>query len=65
MEKGTCNAANGPFDVDVVALADAMIAGYTANPGDFPNADLAGLQAVRTQYQTGKDAQLDLSACEA
>ena len=32
-------------EADVVALADATIAGYTASPGDFPSADLAGHQA--------------------
>lgn len=49
-------------EADVVALADAMIAGYAANPGDFPNADLAALQTARDQYQTDKDAQLDAQA---
>jgi len=42
----------------VVALGDAMIAGYTANPGVFPNANVAALQLVRDGYQGAKDAQL-------
>lgn len=49
-------------EADVVAQADAVIVGYTANPTVFPNADLAGLQAVRSSYQTGKDDQLDAQA---
>jgi len=49
-------------EADVVALGDAMIAGYTANPGDFPNADVAALQTARSDYQTSKDAQLDAQA---
>ena len=49
-------------EADVVALADAMISGYTANPGVFPNADVAALQAVRDAYQTAKNAQLDAQA---
>lgn len=44
---------------EVIALADAMIAGYTANPADFPNADLPALQAARGAYQTGRDAQTE------
>ena len=44
-------------EAHIIALTDSMIAGYTANPGDFPNAYVAGLRAERAQYQTGKDAQ--------
>ena len=47
---------------DAVALADAMIAGFQQNPSVFPHADVPGLQALRTAYQTTKNAQLDAEA---
>ena len=47
---------------DAVALADAMIAGFQQNPSVFPHADVPGLQALRTAYQTAKNAQLDAEA---
>jgi len=47
---------------DVVALADAMIAGYQQNPAVFPHADLVALQGERASYQTAKNAQLDADA---
>ena len=47
---------------DVVALADAMIAGYQQNPAVFPHADLVALQGERATYQTAKNAQLDADA---
>ena len=47
---------------DVVALADAMIAGYQQNPAVFPHADLVALQGLRASYQTAKNAQLDADA---
>ena len=46
-------------EAEVIALADAMIAGYTANPADFPNADVPALQAVRDTYQTSRDEQTE------
>ncbi|MBN1518024.1 fibronectin type III domain-containing protein [Candidatus Sumerlaeota bacterium] len=49
-------------EADIVALADNMIAGYTANPSDFPKSDVAGLQTARSNYQTDKDAQIDAKA---
>ncbi len=51
---------------DVVALAEAMIAGYTAHPGDFPSIDplveLVALQTALTAYQTDRQSQLDSRA---
>lgn len=51
---------------DVVALAEAMIAGYTAHPADFPSidplTDLVALQTALTNYQAGKQTQLDSRA---
>ena len=49
-------------EADAVALADAMIAGFQQNPSVFPHADMPGLQALRTAYQTTKNAQLDAEA---
>ena len=46
-------------EAEVIALADAMIAGYTANPADFPNADVPALQAARDAYQTARDEQTE------
>ena len=46
---------------DVVALAELMIAGYTANPADFPSidplTDLVALQAALDAYQADWVAQ--------
>jgi hypothetical protein len=53
-------------EADIVALASAMIAGYTAHPADFPSmdplTDLVALQAALSDYQTVKTAQTDALA---
>ena len=49
-------------EADAIALADAMIAGYQSNAAVFPHADVPGLQALRTGYQTAKNAQVDAEA---
>jgi len=53
-------------EADVVALANAMIAGYTAHPADFPSmdplTDLVALQTALTDYSTAKTAQVDALA---
>ncbi len=53
-------------EADIVALASAMIAGYTAHPADFPSmdplTDLVALQAALSGYQTAKSAQTDALA---
>jgi len=53
-------------EADVVALAEAMIAGYTAHPADFPSidplVDLPALQTALTDYQTNKNSQEDARA---
>jgi hypothetical protein len=53
-------------EADIVALASAMIAGYTAHPADFPSmdplTDLVALQAALSGYQTAKTAQTDALA---
>jgi len=46
-------------ETDVVALADAMIAGYTANPTIFTSADVAGLTAALDAFTTAKHDQTD------
>ena len=51
---------------EVVALVEAMIAGYTTHPADFPSidplTDLVALQAAMTAYQTDRQSQLDSRA---
>jgi hypothetical protein len=51
---------------DIVALAEAMIAGYTAHPTDFPSidplTDLVALQTALTDYQADKQSQVDSRA---
>lgn len=47
---------------DIAALADAMIAGYTAHPTDFPSADIPGLGTQASAYATVKSAQIDAMA---
>jgi len=48
-------------ELEVVALAEAMIAGYTANPADFPSidplTDLVALQTTLNDYQTAARRQ--------
>lgn len=47
---------------DVLALANAMVDGYTAHPGDFPNADLATLTSVRHDYKHARTTHVCLTA---
>ncbi len=50
---------------DVVALAESMIAGYTAHPDDFPSVtaeSLTALQAALNDYQNNKQSQVDAKA---
>jgi len=44
---------------DIVALANAMIAGYGAHALDFPSADVPGLTAATSAYNVVKNAQTD------
>lgn len=50
-------------ELEVAALADLMIAGYTAHAADFPSIDplveLVALQAAIDGYQADKQAQAD------
>lgn len=45
-------------EADVIALVDEMIAGYLANPGMFPGADVGVLQGERLAYGAARDAQM-------
>ena len=53
-------------EAEVVALADLMVAGYTAHPADFPSidplTDLVALQAAIAVYQVDKQSQADARA---
>lgn len=53
-------------EAETVALAEAMIAGYTAHAADFPSidplTDLVALQAALDTYQTDKQGQIDARA---
>lgn len=53
-------------EAEVVALVEAMIAGYTAHPADFPSidplVDLPALQTALSNYQTDKQGQIDAHA---
>lgn len=49
-------------EADIVALANAMVAGYTAHAADFPSADALGLTTARDDYNTAKTAQTDAQA---
>jgi len=53
-------------EAEIAALVEAMIAGYTAHPADFPSidplTDLVALQAALTDYQTDKQGQVDARA---
>jgi len=49
-------------EADIVALANAMVAGYGAHAADFPSADAVGLTTVLTGYSTAKTAQIDALA---
>ena len=43
---------------DVLALANAMVGGYTAHGVDFPNADVATLTTLREEYKTARFWQI-------
>ena len=49
-------------EAEVIELADEMISGYVANPGVFPSANVASLQAARAAYGTAKDVQTQAQA---
>ena len=49
-------------EADVVALANAMVAGYGAHALDFPSSDAVGLTTALTDYNTTKTAQIDAEA---
>jgi len=53
-------------EADIVALANAMIAGYTAHPADFPSmdplTDLVALTTALGNYNAAKIAQVDALA---
>ena len=49
-------------EADIVALANAMVAGYGAHALDFPSSDAVGLTAVLGAYSTVKTAQIDALA---
>ena len=49
-------------EADIVALANAMVAGYGTHGIDFPSSDAVGLTAVLTAYSTAKTAQTDALA---
>ena len=53
-------------ETEVAALGDAMVAGYTAHPADFPSIDplveLVALQAALTNYQADRQSQIDTRA---
>lgn len=47
---------------DAAALAEKMIAGYLANPDDFPQGNVAALQTALAEFQSAKDAQATAKA---
>ena len=49
-------------EADVVALANAMVAGYTTHAADFPSSDAVGLTTALGDYNTTKIAQTDALA---
>jgi hypothetical protein len=49
-------------EAEVVALAETMIAGYTAHGADFPSVTVANLQTALNDYQTDKNSQDDARA---
>jgi hypothetical protein len=44
---------------EIVALAEAMVAGYTAHAADFPSVTVATLSTALTTFQTNRDAQMN------
>jgi hypothetical protein len=49
-------------EADVVALANAMVAGYGAHAADFPSSDAVGLTTALGVFNTTKIAQTDALA---
>jgi hypothetical protein len=49
-------------EAEVVALAETMIAGFTAHAADFPSVTVADLQTVLNGYQADKNGQEDARA---
>ena len=47
---------------DVLALANAVVDGYTAYPAEFPNSDVATLTTVREDYKSARLTQICLVA---
>jgi len=47
---------------DVLALANAMLDGYAANPADFPNADGLTLITLREDYKSARFLQICVMA---
>ena len=47
---------------DVLALANAMVDGYTAYPAEFPNSDVATLTTVREDYKSARLTQICMVA---
>ncbi len=46
-------------EVEVVALAETMIAGYTAHVADFPSVTVVDLQTVLSSYKSQRQSQED------
>jgi hypothetical protein len=44
---------------EIVSLAEAMVAGYTAHAADFPSITVADLQTALTTFQTNRQAQIN------
>ena len=44
---------------EVIALAEAMVAGYTAHAADFPSVTVATLSTALTTFQTNRQAQIN------
>ncbi len=53
-------------EAEVVALVEAMVAGYITHPADFPSidplVDLPALQTALSDYRTDKQSQIDAHA---
>ncbi len=49
-------------EADIVALANAMVAGYTAHAADFPSSNVASLTTTLGDYNTARTAQIDALA---
>jgi len=49
-------------EAEVVALAETMIAGYTAHAADFPSVTVADLQTALTTFQTNLQNQANAKA---